>query len=150
MQVTVISRKRPPIPVAGIRRLVETIGQGEGVPTTAALTVVVTDDREIQELNARFRGKRRPTNVLAFSNEMEPAGFPMSREDGQYLGDVVVSLDRARAEARQERVTVGERTLRLIAHGVLHLLGFDHQDDDQARVMAGKEQQYLGATWSGG
>ena len=140
MQVTVIPRKRPPCPVSRIRRLVETILVREGTPRATALTVLITGDPQIRDLNARFRGKRRPTNVLAFSNETA-SGFP--RESEEYLGDIAISMDRARVEARAEGITITSRVLRLVAHGVLHLLGFDHEDNEQARVMEGKEALYL-------
>ena len=78
--------------------------------------------------------------MLAFSNETA-SGFP--RESEEYLGDIAISMDRARVEARAEGITITSRVLRLVAHGVLHLLGFDHEDNEQARVMEGKEALYL-------
>jgi probable rRNA maturation factor len=79
--------------------------------------------------------------VLAFPSD---AADPDPEE--RYLGDVVVSLDRARAEARLGGMATARRLERLIAHGVLHLLGYDDRDDDGERRMEEREDRYLTLT----
>lgn len=87
------------------------------------LSVLFTDDEHMAQLNLRYRGKSGPTNVLA---------FPMADEPGEnipspMLGDVVISLDTAFRESRDLEERPGETINRLLIHGILHLLGFDHE-----------------------
>ncbi len=86
----------------------------------AELSVLITDDKEIRELNRRFRGKDKPTDVLS---------FPIGEEVGGrlILGDVVLSLDTARRQARELGHSLEEEVERLLAHGIIHLLGYDHE-----------------------
>jgi rRNA maturation RNase YbeY len=94
-----------------------------------ALTVVLTDSRRIRRLNARFAAVDRVTDVLAFP--AQPARGARDR----YLGDVVISLPRARRQARSRRVDVREELALLVVHGTLHLLGFDHDRPRSRRKM---------------
>lgn len=84
------------------------------------LSVLITDDEEIKELNRTYRGKDRSTDVLSF-----PMG---DRIEGRViLGDVVISLDTAQKQARKLRHSLEEEVERLLVHGILHLLGYDHE-----------------------
>ena len=104
------------------------------------LTLVLADSRYLRRLNRRFRGIDRPTDVISFALlEGRPSPAP-SRE----LGDIYISVPRARRQARQYRVTPREEMARLIVHGLLHLLGYDHIKPTQARRMRGREARYLG------
>jgi rRNA maturation RNase YbeY len=88
----------------------------------AELSVVLVDDREMQALNATYRKKNRPTDVLAFSmREGEPS--PQTN----LLGDVVISVDTAARQAAERGVSVAAEIRTLLAHGILHLLGYDHE-----------------------
>ena len=80
----------------------------------------LTDSKEIRKLNRRFRGLDKPTNVLAFTLDEEEDGF---------LGEVILCLEKAKEEAGQARMSFPERLHELLAHGLLHLLGFDHESD---------------------
>lgn len=102
----------------------------------AELSIVVVTDAAIRRLNRRWRGKDRATDVLSF-----PVGGP----PGGLLGDVVVSLDTARRVAREEGRRAGEELDRYLAHGLLHLLGHDHERPRQARRMASAEDALVGA-----
>jgi len=104
------------------------------------LTLVLADNRLLRRLNRRFRDQDRPTDVIAFAL-ME--GYP-SPVPCRHLGDVYISIPRARAQARQYRVTPQEELVRLIIHGVLHLLGYDHLKPKEAERMRRQEAQYLG------
>lgn len=92
------------------------------------VVVVISDDDALRELNLRFRGISRPTDVLSFADDTKgpfsggAAGFP------RYLGDVVISLDRARAQAAEVGGTLEDELRVLTVHGVLHLLGYDHEE----------------------
>jgi probable rRNA maturation factor len=88
----------------------------------AELSIVLTDDLQIQELNKSYRGKDRPTDVLAFA--MREGDF--SRLAGDLLGDVIVSVPTARKQALALQRAVLDEVTMLLAHGLLHLLGWDH------------------------
>ncbi|HET6439903.1 MAG TPA: rRNA maturation RNase YbeY [Anaeromyxobacter sp.] len=96
------------------------------------LSLVITTDARIRGLNRSWRGKDRSTDVLSFPIS-EPPG------SGTLLGDVVVSLDTAVRRARAEGRPLGAELERYLAHGLLHLLGYDHEQAGDARVMAEKE-----------
>jgi probable rRNA maturation factor len=106
----------------------------------AELSVALTDDEEIHELNRVFRHRNQPTDVLAFSmREGEPmGGHPVgdaANARGEVLGDVVVSIETARRQAARRRRALEREVCELLAHGLLHLVGYDHQTQDEARVM---------------
>jgi rRNA maturation RNase YbeY len=104
------------------------------------LSVLLTDDRRIAELNERYRGKKGPTNVLSFSmQEGEPA------PSGQgMLGDVVVSVETAIEESKKTAEPYERTVDRLLAHGILHLLGYDHERSAQeARRMRREEKKVI-------
>ena len=90
--------------------------------TDAELSILITDDREIHALNAEYRGKDKPTDVLSFA-----LGENGGVCGAEILGDLVISLPTARRQAREYGVTVKEELLRLLIHGTLHLLGYDHE-----------------------
>lgn len=87
----------------------------------------ITNDQELRDLNARFRGKDYATDVLSFPLDGAPAGASQAEE--QSLGDIAISLQRARAQAREHGHTLDEELRILMLHGVLHLLGMDHESD---------------------
>ncbi|UCF29827.1 MAG: rRNA maturation RNase YbeY [bacterium] len=105
------------------------------------LSVLITDDEEMRTLNKRFRGIDRTTDVLSFAQESgaaEPAAG-----DSSLLGDVIISMDRAEAQAREYGVSVDEELGRLLVHGVLHLVGYDHEaGDEEASRMRDIEEKY--------
>ena len=95
------------------------------------LSVLLCDDSTIAELNERFRSKKGPTDVLAFSMR-EGDGAEMAED---VLGDVVISLDTARRQASERDRPIVAEVAFLLAHGLLHLLGFDHQTDAEEAIM---------------
>ena len=99
------------------------------------VTLVLTGDEEMRTLNRKWRGKNAPTNVLAFpADEIGAQGF---------LGDVVLAHETTRKEAREQNVTLQDHVSHLVVHGVLHLLGFDHAEDREARQMENLERTAL-------
>ncbi len=92
------------------------------------VSVLLTDDREIHALNLEYRQKDKPTDVLAFA--LDEAGGPTGP-----LGDVVISVERAAIQARSRRTTLDAELELLAVHGTLHLLGYDHAEPGEARVM---------------
>lgn len=111
----------------------------------AELSIVLVDDAAIAELNARYRGVEGPTDVLSFSL-LDGAH---AEHHGALLGDVVVSLDTAAAQARRARRTLDDEVLRLLIHGTLHLLGHDHERRDEARRMRAQERRVWRALHAG-
>lgn len=109
----------------------------------AQCTVVIVTDAEITELNKRYRKNNQPTNVLSFPFAAEEDAFLQTLGLRQ-LGDIVISYDRARSEAREYGCSISERLDWLLIHGTLHLLGYDHErTEDDARIMYAKEQELL-------
>lgn len=100
----------------------------------AELSVLLTDDDEIHELNLTYRNKNKPTDVLAFAMR-EGEALEGDAEGDELLGDVVISLDTAARQARERRRTTLQEVTFLLAHGVLHLVGYDHQTDEEEREM---------------
>jgi probable rRNA maturation factor len=100
----------------------------------AELSVVLCDDDTIHALNATYRKKNKPTDVLAFALE---EGAPQPRSSGapRLLGDVIISIDTARRQADERGIALFDEVLTLLAHGLLHLLGYDHQNDADERAM---------------
>ncbi|MBQ0013478.1 MAG: rRNA maturation RNase YbeY, partial [Proteobacteria bacterium] len=96
------------------------------------VSIILTNDKEIHKLNRQYRNIDSPTNVLSFE-----------LGDDLLLGDIYISLDTVMREAADADISVSEHTAHMIVHGVLHLLGYDHLNNRQARVMEGKEVQIL-------
>lgn len=97
-----------------------------------ALTILLSGDKRLQTLNVSFRGKDKATNVLS---------FPARR--GEYLGDVAIAYGVTAKEAREQNKTFSDHALHLAVHGVLHLLGYDHETTRAARVMESLEKSIL-------
>lgn len=98
--------------------------------TAREVSVLLTDDAEIQALNRDYRAKDKPTDVLAFAlDESEDGAVDPS------LGDVVISVERAVAQAASRKVTVDAELELLAVHGTLHLLGYDHAEPEEAKLM---------------
>ena len=112
--------------------------------TGSELSIHLVDDEAIAALNATYRGPKRPTDVLSFSLlEGEH-----SEHRGRLLGDVVIGIETADRQARAARRTLDDEVARLLIHGTLPLLAYDHAQRRDARVMRGEErrlQQTLGA-----
>ena len=88
------------------------------------VNIMLTNDKEIQTLNKEYRGKNKPTNVLSFETG-----------DEILLGDIVMSIDTLLKEAKKQKISVADHYAHLLCHGMLHLLGFDHIEEDEANEM---------------
>lgn len=97
------------------------------------LSVALVDDATIHELNRDYRKKDKPTDVLAF-----PLFDPVPERPEGMLGDVILSIDTARRQAKKHRRSLLEELTMLLAHGLLHLLGYDHQTDAEEREMTAR------------
>lgn len=108
------------------------------------LSVRLTDDEEVKALNARWRGKDKPTNVLSFpqlDREEIEAADPAGPE--LMLGDVVLARGVCQREAQEKAIPIEDHAAHLIVHGTLHLLGYDHEDDESAAEMESREVRAL-------
>jgi probable rRNA maturation factor len=89
-------------------------------------TIVLVSDRAIRKLNRQFRGQDEVTDVLSFPNQPEP----FEAENQSQLGEIVISIQRAAVQAKQNGLTFSNEVEQLILHGLLHLCGYDHETDD--------------------
>jgi len=139
-EVTVVDRQRAarvsPVRVAAFAEYVLERQRRPG----AQVTVLLVGDRAMRALNRRWRGKDAPTDVLAFS-QREGEGGGLHPE---LLGDVVISVATALRQARENRCCLAAELDRLVAHGLLHLLGYEHEGDPAgARAMRRREEALL-------
>ena len=151
--IQVAPRFRAEVDERSLRHLAAEVLSQEEVKGETELSLIITDDEAIRELNRRFRGVDAPTDVLAFGTGTEEH-FASAPERPPYLGDVVISYQQALAQAEESGHAVAEELKLLVIHGILHLLDYDHQEEDAARKMREREEriwsdsQMLG--WSDG
>ena len=107
----------------------------------AELVIRITDEAESRQLNREYRDKDKPTNVLSFPFE-EPEGVP-AEEIGNQLGDLVICAPVVEREAVEQNKTPAAHWAHMVVHGVLHLRGFDHENEADAQVMEDKEREVL-------
>lgn len=154
-----ITTARPDIAVDAafdlVQRAVRTVLQQEGVPP-CEVSVYMTDDQEIQSLNAEYRDKDAPTDVLSFALMEDAAGLlgwtaDRSEDDMPtqeapvplLLGDIVISVERAAAQAEEYGHEFDRELAFLAVHGTLHLLGYDHLTDKERQLMREREEAAL-------
>ncbi len=131
----------------------------ERLPRTCSLSVVIADDATVSELNATYRGIDEVTDVLSFAFDSEgeyygegepPFGqddsgeFVTPESDTDELGEVIVSYPETLRQAEREERAPDDELAHLVAHGVLHLLGYDHMNDEDEAAMRAKEILILG------
>ena len=105
----------------------------------AELSILLCDDAMIHPLNRDYRGKDKPTDVLSFAQREGEFAFI----DDNVLGDVIVSMDTTIRQAQERNHSTQTELRVLLVHGILHLLGYDHIEDDEAEVMEAKEREIL-------
>jgi probable rRNA maturation factor len=134
-------QRRISIPVRRIKTFIEQILLKLKRPDVE-LGLVLLNDRQIRRLNQKYRGKDTPTDVLSFSlNNASSYKGPLSPP--VLLGDVVISLETARRQAQEHGHALYQEVERLVIHGILHLLGFDHEATRDARRMHRKESELI-------
>ncbi len=115
----------------------------EHVDSLAELSVLVTDDETVRGLNKRYRGVDTPTDVLSFQMD-GGEGFVTPPESPEQLGEVVIAFPTALRQAEEAGHDIGVELAHLLAHGILHLLGYDHEAAAEAKLMRSKEEALLG------
>ena len=124
-----------------LRQVAEAVLHHEG--SRGQVTVVVTDDVGIQELNRDFLGIDAPTDVLSFGAQEAAGPFVTAPEAGNYLGDVIICYPRAVAQAAEQGHPAGQELDLLVIHGLLHLLGYDHATEAEQAVMWARQDGIL-------
>lgn len=144
MNVLIISHRDPEtLNLDAFVEIAQFVLQREEVPDNAEVSLAIIDNDEMASLNVQYRKKEGPTDVLSFPYD-EPFELAGS-EEPIILGDIVIAPDVAHENARALGTTTADELNLLIVHGVLHLLGYDHIDDDEAKVMQDREQMILKA-----
>lgn len=124
--------KTQPFPLVRLEATAQKILKFEKVSQCGSINVIMCSDYYIRKLNNQFRGKNRATDVLS---------FPYNDED--LLGEIYISLQRAKVQAGRFGFTYDEEIERLFVHGMFHLLGYDHMTDSERLEMEEKERKYI-------
>lgn len=111
-------------------------------PDRLEVSIVLTDDDEVRELNRQYRGRDSATNVLSFAS-LDDDEAPLPEEGPVLLGDIIVALQTTLREADDENKPVADHLSHLVVHGVLHLLGYDHLEEEDAEEMEALERTIL-------
>lgn len=127
-----------------LQRLAEAVLAGEGRSGESELSLTITTDGGIRDLNRQYRGIDGATDVLSFSLVSPPGDQFVAPPDGIVrLGDIVLSYEHVLAQAQQLGHPVRQELGELFVHGLLHILGYDHESDSDAQIMAEKAEKYL-------
>ena len=115
----------------------------ESVETPTELSIVIADDETVQQLNHRYRGIDAPTDVLSFGMESADA-FVMPSDSARLLGEIIISYVTAASQTDGSAGAIEDELAHLLVHGLLHLLGYDHEASDEAEAMRTREETLLG------
>jgi probable rRNA maturation factor len=140
-----------PVPRVVLARAIGAALDAANPPKPASIGLILSDDRELGELNAAHMGKAGPTDVLSFPL-LSDDPFPLPPGRRLHLGDIVVSVERARDQAEtgrggqtgDVRWSVADELRLLVTHGALHIMGMDHADPADEAAMRALERQLLG------
>lgn len=116
-----------------------------GRPAEAEISLLFVDDSRIRTLNLAYRGIDAPTDVLSFALQEEMEEEPDLEFADQMLGDIVISLPRARAQAEEYGHSLERELIYLAVHGTLHLLGYDHEEEAAKQEMRRREEEVMAA-----
>jgi len=136
--VLVLNKQKRRLRRRWLQELAEGVMQAEGCHPEAELSVVIGDDGWIQDLNREYRKKERPTDVLAFPQDLSPAGT------APLLGDVAISAETAARQAAQLGHSLEEELALLLAHGILHLTGWTDETPAKRERMMHRAQELVG------
>ena len=136
-----------------VKRLVRLVLEAEGVAPPYEVSLVFTDSETVRKLNRDYRGVNRATDVLAFymlPHSKSNPQFVVPPDGITHLGEVVISYPKAVAQAKAQRHSVEKELALLVIHGILHLLGYDHEEREEERRMRQREKELLEKCSSGG
>ncbi|MDZ4169539.1 MAG: rRNA maturation RNase YbeY [Coriobacteriia bacterium] len=144
MQISVVShRESEPLDLLTFERLAGFVLEREDAPSAVELSIAVVEIAEMTELNTTYRSKEGPTDVLSFPCD-DPCAV-VGPGESVTLGDVIIAPEVAERQAAEYGHTVEEELNLLLVHGVLHLLGYDHEADEEAAAMQARERVLLEA-----
>jgi len=142
VQISITSHREPePLELSAFERLSAFVLEREEAPGNSELSIALVEIAEMTQLNGEYRGKEGPTDVLSF--ECDDLCAVIDPDEPIMLGDVVIAPEIAETQAAEYGHTVEEELNLLLVHGVLHLLGYDHEDDADAEVMQARERALL-------
>jgi len=133
----IIQSQKNEVDINKLTKLIEYIYDKENVSSKQKLNIILTDNSRLHELNKKYKNIDRATDVLSFSFDEDKL------EIEPILGEVYISLDKANMQAEKFDVDLQEEVCRLVVHGILHILGWSHQDSAQAHKMFTKTESYL-------
>ena len=133
------SEALPDVEAVVRRAAAAVLGEAASPDGDPLATVLLEGDKAVQALNARFRDRDAPTNVLSFPATTVP-GAP---DNDPYLGDIILAFGVCNREAAEQDKPLAHHVSHLVIHGLLHLQGHDHQADDEAEVMEARERTLL-------
>ena len=119
-----------------LNKIVSTILNQEKM-SDCVINLRLLNDKEMRKLNMQFRQKDKTTNVLSFPND------DISVKQTKNIGDIAISVEYVKAEAKKEGKTFDDHIVHMLAHGVYHILGYDHENNENAMIMENKEIQTL-------
>ncbi len=148
VEITVADRRWTGFGLARLaRRAAAAVHAELGLVRLFQISLLACDDARIAELNASFRGKPQPTNVLSWPaldlSAEEPGGQPQLLELPDELGDIAIAWETCAREATEQAKPMADHVTHLIVHGTLHLMGYDHHDDADAALMERLEAKVL-------
>lgn len=143
IEVQVARPFRSAVRAAWLRRVARRVLEAEGVGPTK-LGVVITDEAEVRELNRRYLGVDEPTDVLSFGLGGEgDECFALPPGEAASLGEVIVSYPTAMRQAEEQGHSAQAEVAHLLVHGILHLLGYDHESAEDEGIMRRREEEIL-------
>lgn len=136
----------PPAQVLSLmEKIANLAAEGLALPATAEVSVMFCDDEAIHVLNKKWRDVDAPTDVLSFPLLDDAEEWHEAPEGEVLLGDIVISLERAAEQAKRYGHSQEREVLYLFTHGMLHLLGFDHLEEDERQRMRRREEELMRA-----
>ena len=134
----ILDAYRSRVDSSALETAVKTAIQQQSAPADASLTLIISDDEQLHTLNRQYRNVDAPTDVLSFS-----ADFIDPESNVPYLGDILISYERATAQATSGGHSIADELLLLTVHGVLHLLGHDHATPEEKTRMWAAQNEIL-------
>jgi probable rRNA maturation factor len=129
-----------------VKKIVRQVLKAEGVATPYEVSLVFTDSEKVKQLNRDYRGVDEPTDVLAFymfPQKGADSSFALPPDGVTRLGEVIISYPQAVAQAKEQGHSPQRELALLVIHGILHLLGYDHEEPEKESKMRAREREFL-------
>ena len=146
IEISVEEKFRGLVDETRVRRIAQQVLEAEGVVPPYEVSLVFTDSETVQKLNRDYRGVDAPTDVLAFNmlpRQGDDFSFVLPPDSITHLGEIIVSYPQAVEQAKEQGHSVDKELALLIIHGILHLLGYDHEQPEEEAKMRAKEKELL-------